>query len=527
MRRKLHRHDLSMEHDFSGNMGKLIPTHIRMCYPGDVVRQRSNFMVRVSPLLAPIYSKVMIKAESFFVPTDNVWVNAGEFYSGGQDGTSTKTIPTMNFGLNGPAGTGVTVGSLMNHLGVAPTGAILDLNLNVLPVRCYNAIYNWHYRNRDLQTERTYSTADGPDTTTDATLASRCWERDRFTTARIEPQRGDDVLIPMNTAINNNLGELDVTGIGVVNQTWNTGDMSVYETGGSGTVTYSDRKLIDPGNASQQVVLEQDPGNVGYPNIKADATDIDLDLSDAPGTIRELEERVAINRFRLRLQQADGSYPDYTLATFGIRAPDIELQKPVLLASSSSPLQISEVLQTSQQYDSTDNPIGAPVGEYTGHGIGVAQGHGFKYKVKRHGYIMTIFSVVPKTMYVDGLDKEWLRSTKEDYFDPDLDQIGEEAIDVRELYTQGAAADFGFQYRNYNDRSSLDRISGEFASTLDYFHQGREFGSTPALNAAFVTSDPSDRIFAYGSTQDQLRVKALHDVKMLRVMKRIPNRGIL
>lgn len=507
MRRKLHRHDLSREHNFSANMGKLIPTNVRMVYPGDIVRQRSDFMVRVSPLLAPIYSKVMIKAESFYVASDVVWSNAGEFYSGGQDGTSTKTIPQMNYGMNGVGP--VTAGSLANHLGIAPTGAITDINLNVLPMRCYNAIYNWHYRNRDLQTERVYSTADGPDTTTDDSLASRCWEHDRFTTARTEPQRGDDVLIPTAG------GTLPVTRVNAAPNAWRPYQIGTNTLGAASNTLATD--------ASSNVTST--PAAVDFSFDPRGG--LEIDVSSTAGTIRELEERVAINRFRLRLQQADGSYPDYTLATFGIRAPDIELQKPVLLARSSTPLQISEVLQTSQQYDSADAPIGAPVGEYTGHGIGVAQGHGYKYRVKRHGYVMTIFSVVPKTMYMGGFDKEFLRSTKEDYFDPDLDQIGEEIVDRREVYTTGAAADFGYQYRNYCDRSSLDTVSGEFATTLDFFTQAREFGSAPALNSAFVTCDPSDRIFAYGSTQDQLRVKALHDIKALRVMRRIPKRGIL
>lgn len=514
MRRKLHRHDLSREHNFSHDMGKLIPTNFRMCYPGDIVRQRSNFFVRVSPLLAPIYSKVMIKAESFFVPTDQVWVNAQEFYSGGQDGTSTKTIPQMNLGLNGEGP--VAAGDLACHMGVSPTGAVTDINLNVLPLRVYNAIYNWHYRNRDLQTERVVSTADGPDTTTNITLASRLWERDRFTTARTEPQRGDDVMIPGNTSGDIDLGTQPVTlnpTTGIVpnvltaatHATWSaaTSNLQVQQTSSDFAESGGNDMVYDPNGSLE--------------------TDLDLtaiDFSDATGTIRELEERVAINRFRLRLQQADGSYPDYTLATFGIRSPDIELQKPVLLAQSSSPLQISEVLQTAEGATT-------PVGEYVGHGIGVAQGHGYKYRCKRHGYIMTIFSVVPKTMYANGFDKEWLRVTKEDYFDPDLDQIGEETIDNREMFTTGTAGDWGYQYRNYCDRSSLDTISGEFQTTLDFYTQARQFTVQPALNSAFVTSDPSDRIFAYGSTQDQIRVKALHDIKMLRVMKRIPNRGIL
>lgn len=508
--RKLHRHDLSMEHNFSGNMGYIIPTHWRMCYPNDHVRQRSNFLVRVSPLIAPIYSKCKIMVESFFVPTDNVWVNAQQFYSRGTDGLSTKTIPKFN--LSGAPVPNTGPGTLLDFLGYGQTP--LTLTISALPPRVYNAIYNWHYRYLDLQPERVLSTADGPDTTTDITLARRCWEHDRFTTCRLEPQRGDDVLIPGGPG---SLVDSDVVSDGTASTVMKGGTSRTLQVG-----TISGINAVSYSGATGAVEDFEFGSNSGL-----ELADADVDLN--MGTIRELEEAVAINRFRKRLQQSDGSYPDYTLATFGVRAPDIELQKPVLLARSSYPLQISEVLQTAQQYDSADAPIGAPVGEYAGHGIAAVRGHGFKYKVKRHGYIMTMFSVIPETFYDYTIDKEWLRTTAEDYFDPDLDEIGEEEVGAQEVDGTQSATPFGYNFRNYSDRSSLNRLSGEFhtSETLKYFTQARNVSPTAALNSAFVTCDPSDRIFAYGSTQDQLRVKAMHDVKMLRVMRRIPREGIL
>lgn len=514
MRKKLHRHDLSCEKDFSTNMGYLIPVHWRMCYPGDIVRQRSEFMVRVSPMLAPIVSKVMIKCESFFVPTDIIWTNAQAFYSGGQDGADANTIPKTTIVGPQPA-----AGTLANFMGVSPPLGVESREVNVLPFRAYRSIWNWHYRDRDLQTEAVCPLTNGPDTTTDVlNLARRCWERDRFTTARLEPQRGDDVLIPM--AVDAPLDPAIPSITRVTNAAaWETYITATNSQPTDGTVTTSG------GSPSRSGVGDLSLDPVGGLTLPAG---IVADLSDAAGTIRELQEAVAINRFRLRLQQSDGSYPDYTLATFGIRSPDIELQKPVLLARSSHPLQISEIVQTAPDDGDTDPTIG--VGTLFGHGIASVRGHGFKYTIKRHGYIMTLFSVIPKTMYVQGCDKEFFRTTKEDYFDPDLDQIGEEAIAMKEVYSAHSTpdADFGYQYRNYCDRSSLNTIGGEFStSVLNFWHQARSFSADVALNDTFVTATPTDRIFALGSTVNQLRVKAMHDVKMLRVMRRIPMRGIL
>lgn len=514
MRRRLHRHDLSMEHDFSANMGKLIPSYWKLVYPGDVVRQRSTFFVRVSPMIAPIYNKVLIKAETYYVAADNVWDDAQKFFSKGQDGTDATTVPKIRLGLNGRGA--VSEGDLVDHLGIAPTGAITDLYVNALIPRVFNSIYNWRYRNFDLQSERVISKASGVDTTTDISLPNRNWEKDRFTTARLEPQRGDDVLIPGGPGV---VDDLSIT------RTSNALSWKTYQTG-TDTPGGSQSPLGSSAGSNLQgsTGLSLDP--IGGLEIVDDSVTLNL------GTIRELGERVAINRFRTRLQTSDGSYPDYTLATFGVRAPDIELQRPVLLARSTSALKISEVLQTSQAYDTSDDPVGSPVGEYAGHGIEVHADHAYKYKVKRHGYIMTVFSVVPEAVYDYALEREWLRVSQEDYFDPDLDQIGEDVILEPEISLSGNSENSssswdGYQFRNYCDRSTLNRVSGEFHTTLDYFGQWRKFLTPPALNSDFVTCDPSDRIFALGSTQDQLRVKALHDVKALRTMRATPTDTIL
>lgn len=524
MRKKLHRHDLSCEKNFSANLGLLIPTHWRRVYPGDIVRHRATDFIRLSPMLAPIMSKLLVKRESFYVAEDTIWTGSQEFHSRGQNGSSTKTIPHHQFDNDdgGQAGPG----TLLNYFGFKPK---VDLDTpfvnrpNALITRCYQSICNWHYFDQDYSLKAVIDTGDGPDTTTRRALNYRLWERDRFTTARLTPQRGDDVVMPGGTV-----------------------DLAID----SGQPSYTDLPSVVPESAwgsTANIGLQVPPGgtDTNARNITpsgANSNELSLDLPHVhefsgeavvhPATMRELEERVAIQRFRTRLQSADGSYPDYCLATFGIRAPDIELQKPVLLATSTHPVQVSEVLQTAPDADDgTTEPLG--VGELYGHGIATAGAHGYKYRVRKHGYVMTILSVVPKPMYMNAVDKEFFRRTADEFWDPDLDMIGEEVILKRELANTIPSnlqeEPFGYTYRNYTDRSAIDTTAGEFDTTLKYWHQARDFsGFTDVeLDYSFLNCVPSDRIFALGSTQDHLRVKSIHDVKMLRVMSRLPARGIL
>ena len=63
---------------------------------------------------------------------------------------------------------------------------------------------------------------------------------------------------------------------------------------------------------------------------------------------------------------------------------------------------------------------------------------------------------------------------------------------------------FGYQERYAEYRYKPSKITGKFrsndAQTLDAWHLGVEFGSTPALNATFIEDNPPiDRVIAVPS----------------------------
>lgn len=71
-------------------------------------------------------------------------------------------------------------------------------------------------------------------------------------------------------------------------------------------------------------------------------------------------------------------------------------------------------------------------------------------------------------------------------------------------------------------RSKLSRrhesnISGEFRSTLNFWHQARLFGSAPALNGDFITSNPTKRTNAVTSSH-ALYIMAQHNIRVRRIV---------
>lgn len=125
-------------------------------------------------------------------------------------------------------------------------------------------------------------------------------------------------------------------------------------------------------------------------------------------------------------------------------------------------------------------------------------------------------------MYVQGLPRTWNRRTKEDFFQKELQHIGQQEILNKELYAAHVAPDntFGWQDRYDEYRRAESTVGGEFRTTeLDFWHMARIFGSAPALNADFVKSVPTKRVNAV-QTNDVLWIMANHSIQARRLLAR-------
>ena len=179
---------------------------------------------------------------------------------------------------------------------------------------------------------------------------------------------------------------------------------------------------------------------------------------------------------------------------FGVYFRDERLQRPEYVGGSKSPVIVSEVLQTS----STDTT--SPQGNQAGHAISGASTFAGTYTAQEFGLMMGIMSVMPRTAYQQGIDRQWLRRTKYDFYFPEFANLSEQAIEQAEIVATDDADEnleiWGYQGRYDEMRIKRNMIAGLMRTTFNYWHMGRIFSSPPNLNAAFVRSDPTKRIFA-------------------------------
>lgn len=452
--------DLSHRRTLTCDMGQLIPTFLQDVIPGDKWQIGNELVLRFQPLVAPIMHEINAYIHYFFVPYRLLWADWESWITGGVDGSFADPIPTWHPTLS-PAKNGI--GSLWDYMGfpttVDPQGAYpVDW-----PRRAYNLVYNQYYRDETNIAEVALSNED---------VLVRSWEKDYFTSALPWQQRGTAPALPIsgsssavfataafqNAAPDTNAGALNAAG---------------------------DNKIrLNNADAMNNFRNALNNNTVSF----ASATTF---------TVADLRLAFQIQKWLERNARAGVRYTEFLRGRYGVSPRDDRLQRPEYLGGFKTPVIVSEVLQTS----STDTTT--PQGNMAGHGMTVDRQFSASYFAQEFGLIIGMMSIMPRTQYQQGINRQWLRSSRYEYYSPEFAHLSEQAILRREIYADNNTVNnntiFGYQGRYDEYRYVPSSVHGQMRTTFDYWHLGRIFASAPALNSTFLNCVPDKRIFAVPS----------------------------
>lgn len=522
------------------NSGKLIPVFVDEVLPGDTARMSVNYFARLATPIKPIMDNIYLDWFFFFVPNRLVWEHWQNFCFEQEDPDEDTdyVIPTISATGNSA---NAYIGSLWDFFGL-PVNTSGNLSgISALPFRGVYLIWNEWFRDENLQKSVKIQKGDTNEVLNSARSAEQpSWvfesgtnivpglacpprgkRHDYFTSALPWTQKGPGVSVglagtasivdptPSNGYILNSTSDQlasvtayggDSSGSGGRRTSTGTGSMTF-----SGYGSSSDFSTIG-GFASHSSKKDVTLVAQSASNFLGNDSFVDLDSSSI-FTINSLRTAFQMQKFYERLARGGSRYTEVLRSFFGVVSPDARLQRPEFLGSFTKMVNVNPIAQTSSTNDTS------PQGNLSAYGVTAAKFHGFTKSFVEHGYVFGFVCARADLTYQQGINKMWLRSTVYDFYWPTFAHLGEQAIELREIYAQGSKDDttvFGYQERYAEYRYKPSQITGKFRSsvtggTLDKWHLSQFFKNAPTLNEEFIIENPPiERIIAVPSEPEFL-----------------------
>lgn len=528
--------DLTYLNSFTAKQGALYPVFFSYYYPSDSMSLQIENLIRlINPPVVPLLSRIRIFFHMFKVDYSQMWQYWYAFMSKGYSGKFETVLPTMKAKVlvDGKINPYLARGSLADFLGFnlysydpADYNDSTEIELPVLPFLAYQMIYRNYYVNFNVASA--YATAsddpewlamfpdneydlmiksslpqnftlDGSSQETDeplnpiklGELRYRDYAEDYFTSAMPWPMRGDVPVLELGSAPGTDSIFIASTPYGDVPITMKS---SVSFKDDSGNFSLSSNWNTDAAGvyaANNDIIFSAPTLTGSYPEYSTDNL-LRVNIAMTQPALKLLWTNTLITE---KLARTDGTYGQFIQTFFNVRPTHYFSHKPTYLGGTFQPLSISQVLQTAPGETGTLGTQGAT-------GISSASDFVGQFSADDFGVCMCLMSIMPDTYYSQGIMKEHLYRTQDDFPLPERALLGVQPVTRQEIYNNPADDEsnltlFGYQGRLDELRYRANEIHGEVANpeNLSFFPftQARVFDAPPELNPQFLTSKDNIR----------------------------------
>lgn len=587
--RKVRRTRFHLNHEVktTARFGEFTPILCQEVLPGDTWKLSTEQFIRFAPTLAPVMHRINAYLHYFFVPNRLLMRDSWETFispSGFKDEERAE-LPYLHFdGVTNLTEeesdsylelvTSVVQSRLLDHFGFGFAGEWITpqgggnaccydgrLKLPLLPICAYWLIMDEFFMDENQNDIRTFkkcllelckvgetSVSDLISQRNDKIdyslfgedgvvvflidlmkLCKRCFEKDYFTSALPDTQRGDEVTLGGVMSVNMPKMQVEVgqeVTSGIAEKLDGT---EVGQTGAIVSNALDGDKLynFNENTANPQtvrVVLKGTTTSRGdVVNENGDPIE-DTSVDINPITINELRRAVKLQEFLEKSMRGGYRLIEQIFAHFGVKSSNKLLDRPQFLGGNVNPVTVTEITGTA----GTDI---THLGEYSGHLQSFGGSRVHKFRSEEHGWLFCFLSVLPRTNYCQGIARQFQRHDRFDFAWPEFAHLGEQEVWMNELYN-GAQTEldydphetFGYQSRYAEYKYIPSQVSGDFKKEngLAYWTLARRFGEKPTLSNEFLQCSPTDEnntdIFTIQDESDYLYCQFYHKIMAKRCL---------
>ena len=549
--------DLSRTHLTTMDFGEIVPLFVEETIPGDQFTVNADFFARLAPLVKPTYGKFKFNTVAAFVPYHQIAYDAESWLAGktsmeGQTPlhryitpqtihsllvnywTSSGNVNNADYVFVGSNGTvnyrvftaeGKYYIKVLNALGYAlpenvdeQSGSswltsVKDTHLSAYPLLAFFKLYNDY-----MSQSQRFNTSSLSD-------ILFCIKNCKVSSPNWNPSTGEIYTAGIRVLFNWLLLNYDND---YFTSAWQNPNNPINS-------TESINSIYTPGTGEQVFSTGYDNNlNVGVSGVLATIPQRALDF------LRSFDDWVRRNNY------SGSRAVQQVYSRFGIKPDDFRAHYAHVIATDSMPIQIGDITSTAD----TGN-TGAILGDYAGKGI-MNGNKSISYKADDYGmlFIFGYFTVSPMMSF--GYDRRVLRSSPLDYYNPEFDGIGADAISMGEVFASPIVAGpsdfsndnqvFGFTERYNAYRYGRDVITGEFRDyrfqDMSVWHSGRNLTSlrtsgnmvaqSSSMNTLDQTASEYNRIFSINTGAEnhfyltaRFRVDAVRPILNLNQVPRL------
>ena len=492
--------DLSRAHLTTMNFGEIVPLFSEETVPGDDIKVKASYFSRMAPLVKPTYGKFSFKTMAAFVPYHQVaedfdgWVAGKNVFEGENTKFRCFTVETLVsfilFGCSSSLVTSVNANAQNSDFTFIGADGVMGYRLFTDKGRYFFKVLNsLGYalpQGTNLQTGSTwYKTVAQEKLSAYPLLAffkaynDYMSQSQRFNISALSAflrgvKQGKNV-----GGYDASNGNLSYVGLSLMFD-------NLFLCYDNDYFTSAWRYPTSPlGVGTEPQLYQSSVPASAYELVENNNQYVDLNSVRTDGSEFQISQRAldwlkSFDAWVRRNNYSGSRAVQQIYSRFGIKTDDYKTHYAHILGSNSTPIQVGDVTSTS---DAT----GATLGEYAGKGI-MNGGDGFSVKADDYGLFVILgwFTVSPMNAY--GFDRKVLRNTPLDYFTPEFDGIGAEAISAGEYFTNptiSSSADttsdldvYGYTERYNSYRYGRDLITGEFRGmrnddNKNVWHTGR------------------------------------------------------